>query len=342
MSVKVVEKLSSKKEEKAPKEKNALDIALESLNKNIGEGTVYKYKDFKGTPEERLPSGILAIDYVTGGGWAKGRIHYLVGWESSSKSTICLYATRQCQRAGGRVLYADSEMSYDKKYAEALGVDVDELIITQPDCMEDGYNVIEKLVSTGMVDMVIFDSVAASQTRRELEGEIGDSAMGVKAKLNSQAMPKFLSLFKKHNCIGIWVNQYREKIGISYGSPLTEPASNALKYAASIKLEVARSTQIKDGEEVVGNLFKVKCTKNKTAAPYKTAEYNIEYGLGVDYDQEVFDFAVSADIIKRAGSWFSYGEVKLGQGADKAKDFLVSNQEMFKEIEDNVREAYNF
>lgn len=341
MSVKVVEKKTTK-DEVVKKEKSALDLALESLNKNIGEGSVYKYKDFKGLERERLKSGILGIDYVTGGGYVKGAIHYLVGWESSGKSTCCLYAVRECQKEGGNVLYVDSENSFDKKYSESLGVNVDEMIISQPDCMEDGYNIIEKLVSTGEIQMVIFDSVAASQTRRELEGEIGDSALGVKAKLNSQAMPKFLNLFKKHNCIGIWVNQYREKIGVQFGSPITEPASNALKYAASIKLEVARSTQIKDGEEVVGNLFKVKCTKNKTAAPYKTAEYNIEYGLGVDYELEVFNYAVSADIIKRSGAWFSYGETKLGQGAEKAKDFLLTMPELFTEVEDNVREAYNF
>ncbi len=327
---------------KEVKVNSLLDDALARLNKTIGEGTVYKYKDFKGSPEERLSSGILGIDYVTGGGFARGRIHYLVGWESSSKSTICLYATRQCQKSGGNVLYIDSEMSYDAKYAKDLGVNVDDLIVCQPDCMEDGYNVVEGLVETGQIQMVIFDSVAASQTRKELEGEMDDHTMGVKAKLNSKAMPKFLALFKKHNCIGIWVNQYREKLNVSYGSPLTEPASNALKYAASIKLEVSRSTQIKDGEEVIGNLFKVKCTKNKTARPYLTAEYNIEYGLGVDYEQEVFDYAVQADIIKKAGSWFSYGETKLGQGAGNAKDALVAKPDMFKEIEDNVREAYNF
>jgi len=212
MQAKVVEKKTSGKSEDK-KEKSALDVALESLNKNIGEGTVYKYKDFKGLERERLKSGILGIDYITGGGYVKGAIHYIVGWESSGKSTCCLYAVRECQKAGGTVLYVDSENSFDKKYAESLGVDVDALIISQPDCMEDGYNVVEKLVSTGEVQMAIFDSVAASQTRRELEGEIGDSSMGVKAKLNSQAMPKFLPLFKKHNCIGIWINQYREKIG---------------------------------------------------------------------------------------------------------------------------------
>lgn len=324
------------------KEKNALDLAIESLNKTIGDGTVYKYKDFKGSPRERLSSGILGIDYVTGGGWVKGAIHYLVGWESSSKSTVCLYATKMCQQDGGRVLYVDSEMSYDKKYSENLGINVGELIISQPDCMEDGYNVIERLVSTGMIDMVIFDSVAASQTKRELEGEIGDSALGVKAKLNSQAMPKFLNLFKKHNCIGIWVNQYREKIAVNFGSPLTEPASNALKYAASIKLEVSRSTQIKDGEEVVGNLFKVKCTKNKTSAPYRTAEYNIEYGLGVDNLQEVIDFAVNYDIIKRAGSWFSYGDTKIGQGVDKVKIFLTDNAELYEEIRSKIKTILEF
>ncbi len=328
-----------KKEEPVKKGESRIDSALAELNKIMGEGTVYEYRNFKGIQEERQSSGILAVDYVTGGGYVKGRIHYLVGWESSSKSTVCLYAVKEFQGAGQTCLYVDGEQSFSKTYAENLGVNVDSMIICQPDCMEDGYQIIEKLVSTGDIGLVIFDSVAASQVRRELEGDIGDSVMGVKAKLNSQAMPKFLSLFRKTNTTGIWVNQYREKMNPGYGSPLTEPASNALRFASSIKLELSRSTQMKDGEEVVGNLFKVRCTKNKTAAPYKTAEYVVEYGKGVDPVLEVFSFAVSLGVISKAGSWFSYQETKLGQGQDKAVSLLKDNPELVEEITGIVQEC---
>jgi recombination protein RecA len=318
-------------------ERDPLEVALESLNKSIGEGTVYKYKDFKGTSEERVTTGSIGLDYITGGGWPKGRINYLVGWESSGKSTICLYATREFQKLGGTVLYVDSEQSYSKNYAESLGVDVDELIISQPDCMEDGYNVVERLVATGKIDLVIFDSVAAAQTRKQLEGDIGDSELGVKAKLNSQAMPKFLALFRKHNTTGLWVNQYREKIGVMFGSPITEPASNAVKYAASIKLEVSKSTKIMDGAETIGNLFKANCTKNKTSPPYRTAEYNIEYGMGFDREHEIFTWGQFTDVISRAGSHYSYGNIKIGNGVLAAMTMLKDNPELCDELEANIR-----
>jgi len=237
-----------------------LKQTLEMLNKAMGEGTVYKYKDFKGVPKERQRTGILGLDVITGGGWVKGLMNYISGWESSGKSTACAYAIAECQKNGGIAAYIDSEQSFDKTYAESLGVKVDEMILSQPDNIENGYQILLDLVRTGEVDLIVFDSIAAAPTKKELQGDVGDSAIGLKARINSSTFPLICSAAKKTNTTIIMVNQLREKIGVMYGSPVTEPGGNSVKFYPSIKIEVKQSTKAKEEGEVVGNLIKAKCT----------------------------------------------------------------------------------
>lgn len=318
----------------AEKGKPTLEEAIASLNKSIGENIVYEYGSFNPPARDRISTGSISLDYITGGGWVRGTLNQLTGWESSGKSTVALLTIREYQKQGLRCLYVDAEHAFDKAYAESLGVDVNKLIVSQPDCIEDAYQIIIDLVETGEIGLAIMDSIAAAVTRKELEGDIGESSLGVKAKINSQAFPKFAPLFNKTKTTGLFVNQYREKIGVSYGSPVTEPGGNAMRYYMSIKLELSRSTQIKDGEEVIGNLFKAKCVKNKTAAPYKEAVYTIEYGKGIIRELEVFDFAVQFGIIEKAGSWYSFAGEKLGQGTEKALMKLMENdRKLYDEVE---------
>lgn len=326
--------------EKSKKKKtnNTLDGALKALNDALGENTVYVYGKAKRVQKERLSTGSISLDYITGGGWVVGTLNKVSGWESTGKSTVCLHSIKACQDSGGTALYVDHEHVFDKAYAEALGIDVDALILTQPDCIEDGYTIINDLVSTGEIDLVIFDSIAAAQTRADLEGEVEKRTIGIKATINSKMFPRFASLFRKTKTTGIWVNQFREKVGVMYGSPITEPGGNSPKYFVSINLKLSRSTQITDGEEVTGNIFKAECTKNKTAAPYKSVEYIIEYGKGIVKDREVFDFGVQMGIINKSGSWYSMGDTKLGQGSEKALVALTEHDKL-KEVEQLIRDT---
>lgn len=328
----------AKKDEEVKVGLSALEATMARINKAMGEGTVYEYKNYTGAPKERISTGSISVDYITGGGWLRGAMNYISGFESSGKSTLCLYAIASCQAEGLKCAYIDHEYCFDKAYAESLGVNVDELIVTQPDCIEDGYQILIDLVKTGEIGCVVFDSIAAAQTKKELEGDVGDQTMGVKAKLNSVTYPKITQVLKEFNVVGMFVNQLREKIGISYGSPITEPGGNAVKFYPSIKVEVRQSTKDKDSDGVItGNLIKAKCTKNKTARPFLETEYTIEYGLGIDKTKEILDFAVWMNIINRSGSWFSYGDTKLGQGANKVVDLLNDNPELLEEIEGLVR-----
>lgn len=317
--------------------KDPLQEALEMINKQQGAGSVYTIGDFKPVPVERLRPGSIGLYDLSGGGYPEGRIIELDGWESSGKTTISLLAVAAAQKKypEKRALYIDGEHALDLKYARTLGVDTDLMILSQPDCMEEGYRTIEALVKTGQISVVVFDSVAGTITEKELEGELGEtSALGVKAKLMSQAMPKFSALLNNTKTTGFWINQFREKIGVMFGSPITTPGGNALKFTASVRLELRQSEKQKniDGD-INGIKIKVKCIKNKTAAPFKECEYNIIFGEGIDKHQEIIDYGVSLGIIKKAGSWFSYGDTKLGQGANGVKEILKDNPDLADELE---------
>lgn len=304
------------------------------INKSMGKGTVYEYKDFVGEPVSRLKTGVLGLDVITGGGWVRGLMNYISGWESSGKSTACLYAIVECQKEGKKALYIDHEYSFDKAYAESLGVNVEELILAQPDNIEQGYQILVDLINTGEIGLAIFDSIAAAMTLKELEGDVGDASMGVKAKLNSIEFPKLARAAKKTNTVLLMVNQLREKLGVMWGSPVVEPGGNALKFWPSVKIEVRQSTKAKgEGDEIVGNLIKAKCTKNKTYPPFKEIEYSIVYGKGIDRISEIVDIGVSFGIITKAGSWFSYEDTKLGQGRNNVVTLLKDNPELTEEIE---------
>ncbi len=326
---------------KDKEEVDVLQAALDQINKSIGKGTVYEYRNFEGEERERIPTGTLTGDIITGGGWVRGLMNYVSGGFSASKSTLCALAIRETQKKGLKAVYIDHEYSLDLGYLAALGVDVDNLIISQPDCIEDGYQIFCDLVETGKIGTVIFDSIAAAQTRKELEGDVGDQTMGVKAKLNAVTFPKITMLLKKHNAVGLMVNQNRVKIGIAYGSPIYDPGGEAVKFFPSIKIEVNQSTKEKgDDGDIVGNLIKIKCTKNKTARPFMEGEYTINYGTGIDNVKEVFTIGYKIGLIQRAGAYFSYLDTKLGQGEGNAVETLRDNPDLTGIIEKQIREHY--
>ena len=310
--------------------------ALAILTKKVGDGTVYKYSDYKTVPRQRLSTGILSLDIITGGGWIYEGMNYISGWESSGKSTVCLYGVAECQKKGEIAVYIDHEYSFDKEYAESLGVNVDDMILSQPDTIEDGYTVLLEMLEVENVGMVVFDSIAGAITKREVEGDVGDNAIGLKARLNSATFPRIVSKAKANKVVVLMVNQLREKIGVMFGSPVVEPGGNALKFFPSIKIEVRQSPKDKDGddkEEITGNLIKAKCTKNKTYRPFLTAEYHIIYGEGIDKLGEILDYGVKYGIIDQAGSWYSYDGTKLGQGKKGVRTLLSDNPELTEELE---------
>lgn len=326
---------------KEEKEIDVLQKALDQINKSMGKGTVYEYRNFEGEERERIPTGTLTGDIITGGGWVKGVMSYISGGFSSGKSTLCALAIRETQKKGQRAVYIDSEYSLDLGYLAGLGVDVDSLIVSQPNCMEDGYQILCDLIETGKIGTVIFDSIAAAQTRKELEGDVGDQTMGVKAKLNAVTFPKITMLLKKHNAIGIMVNQTRLKMGIAYGSPISEPGGESVKFFPSIKIEVNQSTKEKgDDGDIVGNLIKIKCTKNKTARPFMEGEYVINYGTGIDNVREVFTIGCKLNLIIRNGAYYSYLDTRLGQGESNAVNTLRDNPDLVEIIEKQIREHY--
>lgn len=321
--------------------KDILEGIMDNINKTMGAGTIYKYGDYQGADKERLRTGILGLDLITGGGWVKGLMNYISGWESSGKSTACLYAIKEAQKEGITCAYIDHEYSFDKYYAESLGVNVDSLIVTQPDTIEQGYQILIDLASTGKVGLILFDSIAAAQTKKQSEGDVGDQSMGVKAKLNSETFPKICSVIKKNNVTLLMVNQLREKIGVMFGSPVTEPGGNSIKFYPSIKVEVRQSTKEKDGDEVTGNLIKAKCTKNKTSRPFREVEYSITYGEGINRNEEIVNAAMHFGLMTKAGSWYKYGETSVGQGLQGAARTLEDNPDMAEELERLVYENIN-
>jgi recombination protein RecA len=334
MKEKVKEKMSSEKEAKL----KALQLTLDKLDKTYGKGTVMKMGDKAIEEVETISSGSLGIDLALGvGGYPRGRIIEIYGPESSGKTTLTLHAIAEAQKAGGIAAFIDAEHAFDRNYAEKLGVDIENLIISQPDNGEQALEIAENLIRSGAIDIVVIDSVAALTPKSEIEGEMGDSKMGLHARLMSQALRKLTGTISKTNCTVFFINQLREKIGVMFGNPETTTGGNALKFYASVRLDIRRSTQIKDGDNVLGNRTKVKVVKNKVAPPFKVAEFDIMYGEGISKTGEILDLAVEFEIIKKAGSWFSYGETKLGQGRDAVKSLIKDNPELADELEVKIK-----
>ena len=327
--------MSSDKEAKL----KALQLTLDKLDKTYGKGTVMKMGDKAIEEVEVIASGSLGLDLALGvNGYPKGRIIEIFGPESSGKTTLTLHAIAEAQKAGGIAAFIDAEHAFDRFYAEKLGVDIDNLIISQPDNGEQALEIAENLIRSGAIDIVVIDSVAALTPKSEIEGEMGDSKMGLHARLMSQALRKLTATISKTHCTVFFINQLREKIGVMFGNPETTTGGNALKFYASVRLDIRRSSQIKDGENVLGNRTKVKVVKNKVAPPFRTAEFDIMYGEGVSKTGEILDLAVEFEIIKKAGSWFSYGDTKLGQGRDAVKALIKDNPELADELELKIKQ----
>lgn len=327
--------MSNEKEAKL----KALKLTLDKLDKAYGKGTVMKLSDTPVQDVDAIPSGSLGLDLALGiGGYPRGRVVEIYGPESSGKTTLTLHAIAEAQKAGGIAAFIDAEHAFDRFYAEKLGIDLDNLIISQPDHGEQALEIADNLVRSGALDIIVIDSVAALTPKSEIEGEMGDSKMGLQARLMSQALRKLTASINKTNCTMIFINQLREKIGVMFGNPETTTGGNALKFYASVRLDIRRSTQIKESDgNVAGNKTRVKVVKNKVAPPFKTAEFDIMYGEGVSKVGEILDLAVELDIIKKSGSWFSYDETKLGQGRDAVKSLIKDNPELMDELEAKVR-----
>lgn len=327
--------------EKANKLK-ALQLTLDKLDKAYGKGTIMKMGDVPLDNIDAISTGSLGLDIALGvGGYPRGRVIEIYGPESSGKTTLTLHAIAEAQKAGGIAAFIDAEHAFDRFYAEKLGVDIDNLIISQPDYGEQALEIADNLISSGAIDIVVIDSVAALTPKSEIEGEMGDSKMGLHARLMSQALRKLTGTIHKTNCTVIFINQLREKIGVMFGNPETTTGGNALKFYASVRLDIRRKTQIKDGDKVIGNSTKVKVVKNKVAPPFQTAEFDIMYGEGISKVGEVLDLAVEFGIVKKSGSWFSYGDTKLGQGRDAVKALIKDNPELADELETKIKEAIN-
>jgi len=327
-------------DEKAGKLK-ALQLTLDKLDKTYGKGAVMKLGDEAIEEVESISSGSLGLDIALGvGGYPRGRIIEIYGPESSGKTTLTLHAIAQCQKQGGIAAFIDAEHAFDRFYAEKLGIDVAELIISQPDNGEQALEIADNLIRSGAIDLVVIDSVAALTPKSEIEGEMGDSKMGLHARLMSQALRKLTGSISKTQCTVFFINQLREKIGVMFGNPETTTGGNALKFYASVRLDIRRSTQIKGADaEVLGNKTRVKVVKNKVAPPFKTTEFDIMFGEGISKVGEIIDLGVNYEIIKKSGSWFSYNDSKLGQGRDAVKQLLDDNPELMEELETKILET---
>ncbi|MDP2687245.1 MAG: recombinase RecA [Aequorivita sp.] len=319
----------------------ALKLTLDKLDKTYGKGTVMKMGDRAVEDVEVIPTGSLGLDVALGvGGYPRGRVIEIYGPESSGKTTLTLHAIAEAQKKGGIAAFIDAEHAFDRGYAEKLGVDIENLIISQPDNGEQALEIADNLIRSGAIDIVVIDSVAALTPKSEIEGEMGDSKMGLHARLMSQALRKLTGSISKTKCTVIFINQLREKIGVMFGNPETTTGGNALKFYASVRLDIRRSTQIKDSDSnAMGNKTRVKVVKNKVAPPFKQVEFDIMYGEGISKVGEIIDLGVDFEIIKKAGSWFSYDDTKLGQGRDAVKALLLDNPELMDELEKKIKEA---
>jgi len=334
----------TKKDEKETNAKmKALKLTLDKLDKTYGKGTVMKMSDQAAQDVESIPSGSLGLDLALGvGGYPRGRVIEIYGPESSGKTTLTLHAIAEAQKQGGIAAFIDAEHAFDRFYGEKLGIDIDSLIMSQPDNGEQALEITDNLIRSGAIDIIVVDSVAALTPRSEIEGEMGDSKMGLHARLMSQALRKLTSSISKTNCTVIFINQLREKIGVMFGNPETTTGGNALKFYCSVRLDIRRSTQIKNSNgDVLGNKTRVKVAKNKVAPPFKRAEFDIMYGTGISKVGEIIDIGVDYEIIKKAGSWFSYEDSKLGQGRDAVKKMLLDNPDLFDELEEKITAAIN-
>jgi len=320
--------------------KAALDMALKQIEKQFGKGSVMKLGERADLQIETISSGSLAIDAALGvGGYPKGRIIEIYGPESSGKTTVALHAIAEAQKKGGQAAFIDAEHALDPIYAQKLGVNIDELILSQPDTGEQALEIAEALVRSGAIDVIVIDSVAALVPKAEIEGEMGDSHMGLQARLMSQALRKLGGVINKSNTLAIFINQVREKIGVMFGNPETTPGGRALKFYSSVRLEVRRAETIKQGSDMVGNKTKIKVVKNKVAPPFRTAEVDIMYGEGISKVGEIVDMGAELDIIQKSGSWYSYGDDRIGQGRENVKQFLKENPAIQAEIEGKLRES---
>ncbi|MFM6976461.1 MAG: recombinase RecA [Sphingobacteriaceae bacterium] len=318
----------------------ALQLTLDKLEKSYGKGAVMKLGDDAVEPIESISTGSIGLDIALGiGGLPKGRVIEIYGPESSGKTTLATHVIAEAQKKGGIAAFIDAEHAFDKYYAQKLGVDVENLLISQPDNGEQALEIADNLIRSGAIDIIVIDSVAALVPKAEIEGEMGDSKMGLQARLMSQALRKLTGSIAKTGCCCIFINQLREKIGVMFGNPETTTGGNALKFYASVRLDIRRTSQIKDSDEVSGNRVKVKIVKNKVAPPFRIAEFDIMFGEGISKAGEIVDLGVDFDIIKKSGSWFSYGDTKLGQGRDGVKNLLLENPDLMDELEGKIKEV---
>lgn len=321
--------------------KKALDTTIAKIEKDYGKGAIMKLGENTNMNVSAISTGSLTLDLALGiGGIPRGRIIEIYGPESSGKTTVALHVIAEVQRQGGEAAFIDAEHALDPVYAKALGINIDELLVSQPDYGEQALEITEALVRSGAIDVVVVDSVAALVPRAEIDGEMGDSHVGLQARLMSQALRKLSGSIAKSNCTVIFINQLRQKVGVLYGNPETTPGGVALKYYASVRIDIRRSEQIKDGSEVTGNHTKCKVVKNKVAPPFRTAEFDILYGRGISKESELLDVGIQLDIVQKSGSWLSYNGERLGQGRDKVRDLLCENKELAAEIEAKIRKAF--
>jgi recombination protein RecA len=330
--------MSANKEQEA--KQKALKLTLDKMDKTYGKGAVMRMGDNAVESVEAIPSGSIGLDIALGiGGYPKGRVVEIYGPESSGKTTLTIHAIAEVQKQGGIAAFIDAEHAFDRYYAEKLGVDTENLIISQPDNGEQALEIADNLIRSGAIDLLIIDSVAALTPKAEIEGEMGDSKMGLQARLMSQALRKLTGTISKTKCCCIFINQLREKIGVMFGNPETTTGGNALKFYASVRIDIRRSSQIKNGDEVAGNRTRVKVVKNKVAPPFRQTEFDIMYGLGISKVGEIIDLGVDHEIVKKAGSWFSYGDTKLGQGRDAVRQLLIENPDLADELEGKIKDA---
>lgn len=334
------EKKSNNKEVNKEKLK-ALQLTLDKIDKEYGKGTIMKMGDKAISDVPSISSGSISLDVAIGvGGFPRGRVIEIYGPESSGKTTLAIHAIAEAQKAGGIAAFIDAEHAFDRFYAEKLGVDIENLLISQPDNGEQALEITDHLIRSGAIDIVVIDSVAALTPKAEIEGEMGDSKMGLQARLMSQALRKLTANISKTKTCCVFINQLREKIGIMFGNPETTTGGNALKFYASLRLDIRRITQIKEGEEILGSRTRVKVVKNKLAPPFRKAEFDIMYGEGISKTGEIIDLGVDMNIVKKSGSWFSYGDTKLGQGREAVKQLLLDNPELAEELEGKIREVF--